>query len=228
MEWCTWNANAWSCKAEDLQIVWAHYARCYGKQQLDYIMGSSGRSFVSGWGVNPPKKPHHRGAFCDYLVTGNPCLGWPDWYNKNHTFPNTLPGGLVAGPNNLLDEWIDDHVNFETNEVATDFNSGLIGGTHPSRDGCCSCARMRCCALFFVDYGAGDASVVLFHVPGLRYRASSFTNVVASGQAPWRCRSCWYNGYRSGATIVQYLLLVLTIFWFWLLEVLEGPIHRGE
>jgi hypothetical protein len=114
-----------------LQIVWSHYARCYGKQQLDYIMGSTGRSFVTGWGVNPPKEPHHRTAFCSYVQTGKPCMG-PEWFNKNHTFPNTLPGALVAGPDNNLDEWVDDHTVFETSEVANDYNAALISGAHPA------------------------------------------------------------------------------------------------
>ena len=31
-----------------------------GKSQIDYILGDSGRSFVVGFGENPPKNPHHR------------------------------------------------------------------------------------------------------------------------------------------------------------------------
>ena len=36
-----------------------------GKSQIDYILGDSGRSFVVGFGENPPKNPHHRqGIYC--------------------------------------------------------------------------------------------------------------------------------------------------------------------
>jgi hypothetical protein len=33
---------------------------CTVRQQLGYILGDSGRSFVVGYGVNPPQRPHHR------------------------------------------------------------------------------------------------------------------------------------------------------------------------
>ena len=32
--------------------------------QVNYILGSTGRSFVVGYGVNPPTHCHHRGASC--------------------------------------------------------------------------------------------------------------------------------------------------------------------
>ena len=32
----------------------------FAKKQLDYILGSNGRSYVVGFGVNPPERPHHR------------------------------------------------------------------------------------------------------------------------------------------------------------------------
>ena len=31
-----------------------------GKSQIDYMLGDSGRSYVIGFGNNPPKRPHHR------------------------------------------------------------------------------------------------------------------------------------------------------------------------
>ena len=31
-----------------------------GKSQIDYILGDNGRSYVVGFGENPPKNPHHR------------------------------------------------------------------------------------------------------------------------------------------------------------------------
>ena len=34
-----------------------------GKSQIDYILGDSGRSYVVGFGENPPKNPHHRKRF---------------------------------------------------------------------------------------------------------------------------------------------------------------------
>lgn len=36
--------------------------RSFGKSQMDYILGDTGRSFVVGFGYNPPVSPHHRAA----------------------------------------------------------------------------------------------------------------------------------------------------------------------
>lgn len=32
--------------------------------QLGYALGDTGRSFVVGFGKNPPKQPHHRSSSC--------------------------------------------------------------------------------------------------------------------------------------------------------------------
>ena len=34
----------------------------FATQQIAYMLESTGRSFVVGYGVNPPQRPHHRGA----------------------------------------------------------------------------------------------------------------------------------------------------------------------
>ncbi|KAI0211181.1 Endoglucanase F, partial [Lamellibrachia satsuma] len=33
--------------------------RAFAKTQLEYMLGSTGRSFVVGYGTNPPVQPHH-------------------------------------------------------------------------------------------------------------------------------------------------------------------------
>lgn len=38
-----------------------HY-RAFLKAQIDYMLGDSGRSYVVGYGHNPPEKPHHRAS----------------------------------------------------------------------------------------------------------------------------------------------------------------------
>lgn len=43
---------------------------CFTHRQLRYILGSTGRSFVVGFGNNPPQQPHHRAASC---TPGQPC-----------------------------------------------------------------------------------------------------------------------------------------------------------
>ena len=36
----------------------------FAKTQVGYFAGSSGRSFIVGYGTNPPAQPHHRAASC--------------------------------------------------------------------------------------------------------------------------------------------------------------------
>ena len=80
--------------------------------QLDWMMGSnsSGRSFICGYGSNPPQHPHHRNAHPD--GPSSPALA--------------LYGGLVGGPAPGA-AYDDRFQNYEQNEVAIDYNAGLVG-----------------------------------------------------------------------------------------------------
>jgi hypothetical protein len=137
---------------DEYQIVWAHRARCFALAQMQYITGtgqaSAGRSFVTGWGKNPPKRPHHRGASCDFVTKGTACRH-AQFFDKNHVFPNVLPGGLVSGPTSV-DQYADDHTQYTQSEVACDYNAALISGA--CRPGTFQFfpARMHACPLPFV------------------------------------------------------------------------------
>jgi hypothetical protein len=93
--------------------------------QIHYMLGDNTpqRSFVVGFGNNPPKNPHHRGASCP--VTGD-CGGTLD--QNMVLFPSANPqvlhGALVGGPNNL-DNYNDARNDYVSNEVATDYNAGF-------------------------------------------------------------------------------------------------------
>lgn len=96
---------------------------------MNYIMGSAGHSFVTGWGFNPPERPHHRGATCAYVSVPNaPLCDQKYWAAlDSQIFPNQLFGALVGGPN-LYDEWRDSHLDFVASEVALDYNAALLSG----------------------------------------------------------------------------------------------------
>ena len=111
------------------QLVWAHYARCFARQQMAYITGSAGRSFVTGWGRNPPRRPHHRNAACAFVRKGEKCT-WATFKQPSRVFPNVLPGGLVGGPNGN-DEFADNHLNNFSSEVSNDYNAALVSGASP-------------------------------------------------------------------------------------------------
>ncbi len=87
--------------------------------QIRYILGSNpaNRSFVCGFGTNPPSNPHHRTAH-------------GTWANSQNGPPtqsrHILYGALVGGPD-ATDAYTDDRGNFTSNEVATDYNALFTG-----------------------------------------------------------------------------------------------------
>lgn len=92
------------------------------RDQIGYILGDTGRSYVIGFGNNPPKKPHHRGSSCPDRP--DVC----DWnaYNSPNDNPQELTGALVGGPDQN-DNFNDDRGDYVSNEVATDYNAGFQG-----------------------------------------------------------------------------------------------------
>ncbi|XP_041455178.1 endoglucanase E-4-like isoform X1 [Lytechinus variegatus] len=90
------------------------------RTQIDYMLGSSGRSYVIGFGNNPPQRPHHRSSSCPDRPAS--C----DWNNYNYDGPNpqTLTGALVGGPDSN-DNYEDRRDDYKSNEVACDYNAGF-------------------------------------------------------------------------------------------------------
>ena len=70
----------------------------FAKDQLYYIYGDSGRSYIVGFGKNYPKRPHHRSSSCP--VPPKEC-GWA--VADDHATPNPwiIHGALVGGPDRL-------------------------------------------------------------------------------------------------------------------------------
>ncbi len=121
-----WGALRYSTTTAFLAAVYAESDACvftrkydyeqFAKKQIDYALGSGGRSYVVGYGENPPKNPHHRTAHGAY--TNN--IGEPA--ETRHI----LFGALVGGPDSN-DNFSDDRNNYTTNEVACDYNAGFTG-----------------------------------------------------------------------------------------------------
>ncbi|XP_045614932.1 uncharacterized protein [Procambarus clarkii] len=109
-----WNANQGLDPEENRQ--WA-------TKQIDYILGDTGRSFVVGFGVDPPRRPHHRSSSCPSLP-GACDDGWAD--KQPGPNPQTLYGALVGGPGQD-DSYTDDRMDYVHNEVACDYNAAFVG-----------------------------------------------------------------------------------------------------
>lgn len=94
---------------------------CQG--QMSYLLGANPAKtcFVVGLGDNSAKYPHHRGA-SGYNSYG--ALGSKTTYGSNG---HTLTGALVGGPTSASGAYVDSVQDYQANEVALDYNAGLVG-----------------------------------------------------------------------------------------------------
>lgn len=97
--------------------------RCFAASQINYILGDTGRSFVVGMGHNFPKAPHTRDGFCAIDMDKVDC-NYDRWFQDSDN-PQTVVGAIVAGPN-LKDEYADSRENYQSSEIAIDFQTGFV------------------------------------------------------------------------------------------------------
>lgn len=67
--------------------------------QVQYVLGSSGRSYMVGWGIDPPTHIPNPAASCPASV--QPCSGFlasSPQYSSPDQNPHVLSGALVSGP----------------------------------------------------------------------------------------------------------------------------------
>lgn len=122
----SWGSLRYATTMAFLASVYAQSGKCdaarqkayvsFAESQCDYALGSTGRSFVVGFGENAPQHPHHRTA------QGS----WFDNMNEPSSHRHTLYGALVGGPD-ANDSYDDSVSNYTTNEVADDYNAGFTG-----------------------------------------------------------------------------------------------------
>ncbi|WP_075341630.1 glycoside hydrolase family 48 protein [Tenacibaculum agarivorans] len=91
----------------------------FAVDQIKYALGDNpiNRSYVTGFGNNPPTKIHHRGQHSSW--------------RRSEAIPvesrHTLWGALIGGPNSADDGYDEDRSDFQENEVATDYNACYQG-----------------------------------------------------------------------------------------------------
>ncbi|KAK7311947.1 hypothetical protein RJT34_10437 [Clitoria ternatea] len=103
----------------------------FAKQQMDYILGKNpeGRSYMVGFGKNPPTQAHHRGASVPKLSKGEdvPCaLTFVKWFQKDEPNPHELTGAIVGGPD-INDKFNDKRWDSPMTEPCTYVNSLAVG-----------------------------------------------------------------------------------------------------
>lgn len=122
----TWGSLRYATTTAFVAAVYADSGKCpssktdaywkFAQSQIDYALGSSGRSFVVGFGENPPCHPHHRTAQGSYSNN----------MNEPSEHRHTLYGALVGGPD-ANDGYNDTVSDYTANEVACDYNAGFTG-----------------------------------------------------------------------------------------------------
>ncbi|MEM1971551.1 MAG: glycoside hydrolase family 9 protein, partial [Candidatus Anstonellales archaeon] len=127
LAWLTgWGSLRYSTTAAFLALVYSDTNLCskeksvkykdFAKKQIDYALGSTGRSFLVGYGENYPQHPHHRNAHSSWANS----MRIPEYHR------HILYGALVGGPG-ADDSYNDDITDYVQNEVACDYNAGIVG-----------------------------------------------------------------------------------------------------
>jgi len=90
----------------------------FAESQINYVLGDNPRngSYIVGFGENSPQAPHHRTAHGS----------WADSQSVPNKHRHVLYGALVGGPDQN-DNYNDDIGDYVSNEVACDYNAGLVG-----------------------------------------------------------------------------------------------------
>jgi hypothetical protein len=107
----------------------ARLYKCWARGQARYALGDTGRSFVVGWGTNPPTHVHHRAASCPIEAGGPgsdapPC--GPAQFADPAPNPQVHAGALAGGPD-AQDAYTDVRADYVGNEVALDYNAAFSG-----------------------------------------------------------------------------------------------------
>lgn len=132
-KWNEWANLAFSTEAASLALLNAKYESdkaakkeqiAFARKQIDYALGlGSLRSYVVGFGNNPPTRPHHAASSCPDM----PEECGQESLRADRPNPQVLYGALVAGPagirkskSNPDDTYNDKRTDYVTNEVAND------------------------------------------------------------------------------------------------------------
>ncbi|MCR9286125.1 MAG: glycoside hydrolase family 9 protein [Bacteroidetes bacterium] len=177
--------------------------------QIDYTLGSNpnNRSYVCGFGTNPPINPHHRTAHGS----------WANSISTPTDNRHILYGALVGGPGSPDDQYEDDRGDYIANEVACDYNAGYTGALANliSRFGGTALAN-------FPEAETYDVCEEYFNEAKINTSSNTFTEVAvwATNHSAWPATEtdqvCYRyfvdisEGLAAGYTIADYTMTVQT------------------
>lgn len=99
--------------------------------QMDYILGTNpeGRSYMVGFGKNPPLQAHHRGASVPKMPQGSEIIcstTFAKWLHKDEPNIHELTGAILGGPDRN-DKFVDKRSASSYTEPCTYVNSLAVG-----------------------------------------------------------------------------------------------------
>ncbi|KHN32163.1 Endoglucanase 16 [Glycine soja] len=103
----------------------------FAKKQMDYILGKNPerRSYMVGFGKNPPTQAHHRGASVPKLKKDEEVVcatSFSKWFQKDAPNPHELTGAILGGPD-FNDKFNDKRWDSPKTEPCTYINSLAAG-----------------------------------------------------------------------------------------------------
>ncbi len=127
-----WGSARYNCSMQMTALVASkHSSADYGtwcKEQMNYITGNNptGTCFVTGFAPNSAKNTHHRAASGYQGYMGE--YGMNEHTTQYHpSAGHVLIGALAGGPEDSNGTYADVMNNYVANEVAIDYNAGLVG-----------------------------------------------------------------------------------------------------
>lgn len=137
-----WGSLRYAANAAFLAAVHARYIstswdkayvlalKTFAVQQINYILGDCGRSWVVGFGKKSPISAYHKSSYNSYIDFPKRGASLDDvlYEFTDSATPNrhVLYGALVGGPKDD-DTYVDNRQDYEWTEVTQDYNSGLVG-----------------------------------------------------------------------------------------------------
>ncbi|GAU26688.1 hypothetical protein TSUD_314650 [Trifolium subterraneum] len=103
----------------------------FARKQMDYILGKNpeGRSYMVGFGKNPPTQAHHRGASVPKLAPNEEIdcpTSFAKWLQRDAPNPHELTGAIMGGPD-INDHFDDKRTDSPKTEPCTYVNSLAAG-----------------------------------------------------------------------------------------------------
>ncbi|KAI8812318.1 family 9 glycoside hydrolase [Cladochytrium replicatum] len=123
-------SNKASADRAGVSASYATELRRFGIQQVNYVLGDNGRSWVVGYGEKYPKLPYHKSSYnslIDYPLRGRPQGDVGQDFLLSRTPNRFILYGAIGGGPNADDSYYDDREAYQYTEVTQDYNAGWTG-----------------------------------------------------------------------------------------------------